>query len=290
MSDRNATLFPGLTWYDSGLSALHGGLLERFRQLDALFVRFAASLGATEIAFPPLISVQELQKIDYFASFPHLFTAAAALSPQEANLRAFKATASERSEGLKLTELAPVTEILTPAACYPLYVQLQGSLLTKTGVFTTRATCFRREKEYVPLRRQWAFNMREIICMGSEKEVKEFLDASRARITKLFSNLSLEVSWEQATDPFFDPATNPRYVMQRVDPVKFEMMRSGLSIGSVNFHRQYFGEAFEIGHDGSPAFSGCVAFGLERWLWALIDQFGPDVDPWPDLSEVRLER
>lgn len=284
MTDESTTRIRGLTWYDSGQSALHGSLLDRFRQLDAMFVRFAASFQATEMALPPLISVRELQKIDYFTSFPHLFTAAVALHPNEANLRGFKATAGEKAEGLKLTELAPVTEILAPAACYPLYIQLQGTVLAATAVFTTRATCFRREKEYVPLRRQWAFNMREIVCIGSEKDVKQFLESSRVRLTRLFSNLSLEVSWEQATDPFFDPATNPRYVMQRVDPVKFEMIRSGLSIGSVNFHRQYFGEAFEIGHDNSPAFSGCVAFGLERWLWALIDQFGPEVDRWPDFA------
>lgn len=284
MTEQNKTPIPGLTWYGSGQSALHGDLLDRFRQIDLMFVRITESFRATDIALPPLISVHQLQKIDYFSSFPHLFTAAVALDPDEANLRLFKATAGESSRGLQLTGLAPVSEVLTPAACYPLYIQLEGTAVAPSAIFTTRANCFRREKEYVPLKRQWAFTMREIICIGSETEVRAFLDSSKAMLNRLFAKLSLEVSWEQATDPFFDPATNPRYVMQRVDPVKFEMIRSGLSIGSVNFHRQYFGEAFKIEHDGGPAFSGCVAFGLERWLGALLDQFGSDVHRWPDLS------
>jgi hypothetical protein len=53
----------------------------------------------------------------------------------------------------------------------------------------------------------------------------------------------------------------------------------GLAIGSVNFHRNFFGERCEIGlADGSAAFSGCAAFGLERWLAALQATFGPNWD------------
>ena len=33
--------------------------------------------------------------------------------------------------------------------------------------------------------------------------------------------------------------------------------------------------------DGSAAESGCVGFGLERWVYAFLSQRGLDRDAWP---------
>ena len=64
--------------------------------------------------------------------------------------------------------------------------------------------------------------------------------------------------------------------MQQLFPVKEEFVYNGsLAIASVNFHRNFFGERLDIRTgDGAYAFSGCVAFGLERWISALGDHFG----------------
>ena len=35
---------------------------------------------------------------------------------------------------------------------------------------------------------------------------------------------------------------------------------------------------------GEPAASGCVAFGLERWLLAFLVAHGPDAAAWPDFD------
>jgi hypothetical protein len=59
------------------------------------------------------------------------------------------------------------------------------------------------------------------------------------------------------------------------------VFREGLAIGSVNFHRNYFGEAFGISREGKEAFSGCVAFGIERWIYAWLTRFGPRAKDWP---------
>jgi hypothetical protein len=72
--------------------------------------------------------------------------------------------------------------------------------------------------------------------------------------------------------------------MQKLEPVKTEMVfQNRLAIGSVNFHRNYFGEAFEIRRAGAEAFSGCVAFGIERWIAAIVRQFGQNAGDWPAL-------
>ena len=126
--------------------------------------------------------------------------------------------------------------------------------------------------------------MREIVCLGSAEEVKSFLARLQGVLHEFFSRVGLPIEWKNATDPFFDPSRNPKYLAQRLDPVKTEMVFGGtLAIGSVNFHRNYFGEAFRIARDGKEAFSGCVAFGLERWMYAILAHFGPDPSDWPAL-------
>jgi hypothetical protein len=73
--------------------------------------------------------------------------------------------------------------------------------------------------------------------------------------------------------------------MQRVDPVKREMTCDGLAIGSINYHRHHFGDAFGIKRGNESIESACVAFGLERWLHVLIRAHGTDYDRWPRFEE-----
>ena len=127
--------------------------------------------------------------------------------------------------------------------------------------------------------------MREVVCLGTAEEVKEFLARYQATVDRFFKSIGLPVEWKNATDPFFNPSRNPKYILQKLDPVKTEMVFADrLAIGSINFHRNYFGEAFEISRDGREAFSGCVAFGIERWIYALLSHFGLSESDWPDLG------
>ena len=82
------------------------------------------------------------------------------------------------------------------------------------------------------------------------------------------------------------PRANPQYLYQKLEPVKRELMfEQRLAIGSTNFHRQHFGEAFSVQRDGEAAFSGCIAFGMERWLSTFIKTFGPNIARWPNPEE-----
>jgi seryl-tRNA synthetase len=275
-------------WYESGQSVLSGSLLELYRRIDAMFLRWAAECQAAEFFFPTFIAARELAKLDYFRSFPHLVTFPAVLDAADANLKRFtEGTPLDQQGCVHLTELDPVRNVLTPAACYHFYVLFQGEALQKPRYVTTRATCFRRETHYLPLQRQWNFSMREIVCIGSADEVKGHLDRYREKVEAFFQRIHLPVKWENATDPFFNPSRNPKFLAQKLDPVKTEMVfRTGLAIGSINFHRNYFGEAFQIRREGEEAFSGCVAFGIERWIFAFLNEFGPDQKQWPDLNTL----
>jgi seryl-tRNA synthetase len=276
----------GHVWYPNGQSAYSGAALRLYRKLDDAFVSFGDSLGAVEHAFPPFIPATEMAKLDYFRSFQHLATFPIALDPSSANLQRFVAEEPlDESGAIRLTECCPTKDVLTPSACYHFYILLQNQRIDATRHLTTRATCFRREAAYTPLERQWAFGMRELVCIGTEADVTGFLSQMRERVDAFCKRVDLPVRWDKATDPFFNPAQNPKYIAQKLSPIKSEIIfGKGLAIGSVNYHRTYFGETFGMTlPSGEPAFSGCIGFGLDRWVYAWKERFGANESNWPTL-------
>ena len=278
----------GVTAHGEGLVTLTGPALALERDLDRAFLALAARWSAEEEAHPPLIEADVLGRLDYFSSFPHLVTFPMELDPAEANIDAFRAgdPLDEASGTVRLTRLAPARHVLPPAACYHVYAHHEDEQIVAAPRFvTTRNTCFRREAAYQPLRRQWGFSMREVVCLGDRDEVVAFLEEARELVSALCRALELSVGWDTATDPFFRPSTNPRYLMQRIEPVKHEARTDdGLAIASVNLHHDHFGTLFGIRRADRPAVTGCLAFGIERWIYALVDRHGPDPRRWPDVA------
>jgi hypothetical protein len=277
---------PGLGWYGNGQSVLSGALLGLYRDLDDLFLRWSARVQAEEFRYPTFIPVSALQRIGYFQSFPHLATFPVTIPRDDARLREFAAGAT--SSTLELGA-CPCADVLTPAACYHVYIGMSGRQLNAPAWITTVNTCFRREDYYRPLERQWSFSMREIICLGDGETVAAFAAGARRQLSDFLARIGLPVAWQTATDPFFDPKANAKYVMQKIDPVKTELVFGDqLAIGSINLHRQFFGSSFGISLAGAPIHSACVAFGLERWLKAFVTTFGHEAAKWPRLRDLDI--
>lgn len=272
----------GVRFHERGHVTCWGPALALSRRLDALFLGWAGAWRAEEFGFPPFLSARDLGKTDYFNSFQHLATFPVNLAADDTALAEFGERNREVERELTLGPTAAVQDVLTPAACYHVYTHLQESALAEPCYVTTKSICYRREAEYRALERQWSFTMREIVCVADATTVKEFLATMQARLASFFDAMKLPISFVPATDPFFRGRRHPKHFAQQLDPVKFEMMFAGrLAIGSLNFHRNYFGEAFDITLQGVPAFSGCVAFGVERWMHAVVSCFGADPADWP---------
>jgi seryl-tRNA synthetase len=255
-----------------GLATLGPELLQVRDALERRLLRWADDSAATRMAFPPLIPVRDLELFGYLDNFPHLALMASPLRTGEA---AEPAASGARwsAEGAVATErLAPSGAALASAACYHVYLHLRDTTLDTARYVTTVATCYRNEQRYDGLRRLQAFTMREIVCVGSGDEVRDHVAAFKPRIVAFARSLGLELEIRPATDPFFEPGGG-RALLQRLFPVKEEFVfDDSLAVASVNFHRNFFGEKCDIRlADGGPAFTGCVAFGLERWLAALLD-------------------
>jgi seryl-tRNA synthetase len=272
-----------MRWHDSGQVSLSGELLRLAQDADAAFVQLAGVWGAGAERHPSTLPADVLRRTGYLRSFPHQATFAVGLDPT-----ALGDFAKDRDQDPG-PFLGAATEILTPAACYHLYPAHEGEALAEPLYLTTVNTCYRREKAYVPLRRQWSFAMREIVCLGTAEETAQFARRTTEAVTRLFELAGLDVEWEHATDPFFEPEQNPAFLLQKLSPVKREATYGDLAIASVNLHHEHFGEAFGITRAGQDAHSACVAFGLERWLSAIQGTHGEDPRSWPDLPALAAE-
>lgn len=184
---------------------------------------------------------------------------------------------------------APLHGVPPAAACYHVYHGLKGARLESSPVFvTTRGRCFRDEADFRPsLGRLRVFEMREIVALGSREGVEEFRRAMIDRVRNLVTELDLAGRIEIATDPFFlqglGNEARGRRLMQQVLPLKYELRlaldASGCScaVASFNHHLDFFGRRFGIRLDsGATAHTGCVAFGLERWVLAYLGRHGTD--------------
>ena len=292
----------------AGQVALSGLALQVLNAVDRTVLRWAQAVGAAEHRYPSIIDLAVLERAGQVESFPqHLTLAAGAVIPSEA-LMSFRAEAEGRSRGIlgvtveesgslhrqqgfldSLRSLG-MTTALAPAVCYHAYPEWEGKTLgPDPELLTARGRCYRYEGgNHVPLERLWDFTMREIIVLGARDQVETVRQTLVRRVWDLATALELDAAIEVATDPFFTSGDEGRRLMQQAGALKHELRlavdASGRSIAAASFnhHHDFFGTRFGIGlADASAAHSGCVAFGLERWVLAIFAQHGVVEDAWP---------
>jgi seryl-tRNA synthetase len=261
----------GIYQISGGLATFGPEMLAIREALEQRILAWAAEIGARPMLFPPLIRARDLSRFDYFLNFPHLAVVASRIRSEVLAERYAK---GGDVDAIPPDDLSAGRYVLPSAACYNVYLHFEGAVLDAPCYITTVATCFRNENAYDELQRLWSFSMREIVCLGPAEAVKEHLRSFKERISSFAAEIGLSLGTQFATDPFYQPQSSTAR-MQKLFPQKEEFVYGGeLAIASLNFHRNFFGERCNICMtDGAPVFSGCVAFGLERWFHALLDRY-----------------
>ncbi|MEU3046716.1 hypothetical protein ABZ705_09315 [Streptomyces sp. NPDC006984] len=267
MSTTSATALPdgGLKSPGAGLVTLDPVHTALLRGLDDLLTGLAARHGAPEVTGPPLLAAEGLARLDYFRNFPHLGVGAGTFAPESLDGLA----GGEPPAGLPLR---PTGHLLPSATCYGLLLSLEDRDVGEDGLrLSATGRCFRNETHYDGLRRLWGFHMREVLYLGTKEGALEHLEQGAAFVRETADRLGLDLTRATADDPFYDRGGS-RARLMALDPVKHEFSApDGTAIASVNRHRNFFGERLGIraGSHG-PAYSACVAFGVERWVHAMI--------------------
>ncbi len=283
-----------------GIFALGPLVTRLIEYFEKRFLELAASFDAEPYRFPTLIPARYLERVNYFRAFPHSLTFATHLREDLDAIDHFAqhAACDEHGLNISLDSFSPIQTLLSPAVCYHLYFALADQPLPGGQVTATAVSnCFRYEStNLVSLERLWNFTMREVIFVGSKEFVLDNRETARLRMRRVFEEIGLAYRVESATDPFFIGEFRKQSVFQSAFQLKFEIRArlpfkdSTLAVGSYNYHQNFFGRHLNISlPDGTPAHTGCVAFGLERMAYAFLAQFGLDPQIWPAAMQEALQ-
>jgi hypothetical protein len=260
---------------------------------EGRFLELADSFAAVPHRFPTLIPARYLERVGYFRAFPHSLSFVTHLREDLDVIDDFSQHAACDDHGLTapLSSFSNIQTLLSPAVCYHLYFALADKPLPDGKVVATAVgNCFRYEAiNLVSLERLWNFTMREIIFVGPKEFVLENREIAQQRMSRVLAEIGMAYRVESANDPFFIGEFRKQAAFQSAFQLKFEIRaslpfkNSTLAVGSYNYHQDFFGRNLNIAlPDGSPAHTGCVAFGLERMAFAFLAQFGLDPENWPE--------
>jgi len=257
-------------------------VIERF---DAYATRAGADMGAEVIRFPPLLPRASYQRTDHLDTFPNLMGSVHSFmgnERQSLQLASKKAAGEDWSGDLSATDV-----MMTPAACYPLYPTVTGTLRPEGRIVDLRSFVFRHEPSDDPARLQ-IFRMREFVRIGTPGEALSHRDLWLRRSEEMLRDVGLDVQPVLANDPFFGRGGRVMAATQREQELKYELVAPIASqehptaVASCNYHLDHFGHSFGIKtHDGNVAHSACVGFGLERVAMALFRKHGFETAQWP---------
>jgi seryl-tRNA synthetase len=230
-----------------------GGLpLKLLQWIDAQLLHLGGTVR--EIQCPALIERDFLEHANYFESFPH---------------------------GATRVEAIPRSGLLAPAVCYHCFGILTNAHLETPAEITCIGKCYRHENGTTDaVGRLWEFTMREFVFVATPEVVQQQRRDWIERARNFADSVGLKGKIEIATDPFFGKTGRGRKLLQQIKELKYEFScampdGSKLALASFNLHETFFTSRFGITLAGAPApHSACVAFGLERWMLAVLAQCG----------------
>lgn len=249
-----------LCFYGSGTKAM--------RTLDEKLKEIVSGKNVIEVHIPSLINGEVLEKCGYFETFPQHLSAVCSLRPGNKNLWDRK--------NINIQDISFHDYYLTPAACVHIYPMLEKNCEVET-CYTTLESVYRYENgNFLNPERLWEFTVREFVFVGSQEYVKDMLAVMKDKALELACKYFPEASIEVAFDSFYPSTTNKiKTKMQVANHMKDELLvhydNRNIAIASFNYHKYHFSKPFNFDKN-STVVSGCVGFGLERWLLCMYER------------------
>ena len=285
----NGLIVPTRVAGSFGRGAVFENVLER---VNWLITQIAKDDRAELFTFPPVIDRTIIEKTAYLDSFPHLAGTVFSFFGKD---REAKALSAKVHAGEAWADTQGMTEVcLNPAACYPVYPVIAGTLPVGGRLITMTNWVYRHEPSLEPTRMQ-SFRVREFVRAGSPEAVVEWRDMWLQRGIDLLTSLGLPATSDVAADPFFGRSGAMLGDSQKAQKLKFEVLVPVISeqkptaLCSFNYHQDHFGKAFEINESGGEvAHTACLGFGLERVVMGLLCHHGFVPEKWPEGVRSRL--
>lgn len=260
---------------------------------------FADTFQAEREYYPATILCTSLERIHHFTSFPEHIDFVSHLQRDLGVLNQFVRECKEQGWSARLTEgkMADNAFAICPSCCYHCYEGMEGWVLEPPGRCTTMSVaCHRYEgTNHRTMSRLRAFTQRDVVWVGQPAFIIESRAKAEGLIIEWAKEWTLSGTFETANDMFFTDDYAIKASFQRQQQAKKELRlhipfeKQAISVFSSNFHAMTFGRAFNITVGGRPATSGCVGWGIERWVYAIFSQFGLDLNEWPTAPRREFE-
>jgi len=280
---------------DTGVPGVYGRSQEfedTLLRVDRLVEKTGADDHPEVMRFPPVLPRETFERSGFLKSFPHLVGTIHSFTGNDRDHRAVLHAAEHRQDWS--ATFASTGVVLTPAACYPVYPLLQGTLPATGRLVDVMSYCFRHEPSEDAGRMQM-FRMHEHVRAGDPAIVAAWRAGWLDRVQRFVEALGLEASREAASDPFFGRAGKLLADSQRDQGLKIEIVapiasdQQPTAIISLNYHQDHFGQLYGIAaNDGSVAHTSCIGFGLERITLALYRRHGLERATWPSTARQAL--
>lgn len=278
----------------SGVPGVYGHSTEFencVERVDRLVAAYGAQDAPEVMRFPPILNRAHFERSGYLESFPHL---AGSVHSFAGNERAHRQLLQTLEGGRDWTAaLSPAPVVLTPAACYPVYPALTGTLPAGGRLVDVMSYCFRHEPSD-DAGRLLMFRMHEFVRATDPASAMAWREMWAGRAERLAATLGLDARPELASDPFFGRGGKLLSATQRDQRLKLEILTplagdEPTAIISVNYHQDHFGHLFGIRTaGGATAHTACVGFGLERIALALYWRHGFDRARWSTSAREAL--
>ncbi|OAS17727.1 aminoacyl--tRNA ligase-related protein [Paenibacillus oryzisoli] len=273
-------------------SVRRGLAVTLFQQIDRLLQELSLHHNAQFRSYPSMIPLDILHKCRYIPTFPQNIHLVSEFPHRLEDLNKVR----EPGDLKNLARLSPYA--LSPAVCFHCYAEFSEKRLSNPLLLTARGTCYRHEAVWrLGRHRMNEFSMREIVMFGDSS----FIETKRKHFMEdawtLFESLGLRGRIETASDPFYFSEETAKGQHQLMGNMKYELVveagggNGSFSIASFNNMEDSLCKSFDVLNDEyKPMHSGCIAFGIDRWVFALLCCYGGDYVKWPAAVKQKLEQ
>lgn len=273
-------------YFGHGNIALNGIAEFLFRFFDKEFEHLALQHNAKRKIYPALLPIDAYQKTGYLRRSPQYAIFCCNTFEDFHKLEHLNRSINEGKidSVLKKPEFA-----LSPSACFHTYLEYENQNLNQNSLFTFCQNVFRNEGRFnfIETGRLMDYHVREIVMIGSDEYVSSIRSQLMDDTIELLKCWNLCGTVVVASDPFVMPKTQKLKKIQRAEKTKYEVRLNcspnhKISVASFNLHEQAFTQPFGIKVKGCEnTVTGCIGFGIERWVLAFLSQFGTNPDAWP---------
>lgn len=287
--DKGKKIYDGFIKKNSGgFVSLEGDAVILYEFFDNEFRKIAEKLDAKEERYPILLGIDTMKDTGYYRRSPQYTMFCSDVTEDFEDLEKMS-NASFVDKNLDEVIQIPSFS-LSPSACFHVYEKYRGQTMPQNSVITLNQSVFRNEgrlnwEEFGRLR---DYHVREIVFLGTQEFVEQTRENIREEVMTFIRKMNMDAYITVAADAFIMPKMIKYKKYQKMEKSKYEVRVSydkdhTLAAASLNLHGTAFTSPFHIKVKGvdNPV-SGCVGFGIERWILVFLAQYGTDSACWPD--------